>query len=188
MKTKIIVLISILTLASCNEKKEIEEFKIDVKTEKISENNYKVNIKTNFPENSSFIIDVERMYCRKDNIEKYSGSLYSNFSSLVKNGEINFEFKVDDKEWINDYKKYQAENASTDATITDIDFETIKDTIELSILYTPMHEKNKGNKGNKEVIGENGEFLKGEGVQTHKSESFKIFRKLIKIYNKFETN
>ena len=36
MKIKMLLLLSVLTLASCNEKKEqIQEFKIDVKTEEV---------------------------------------------------------------------------------------------------------------------------------------------------------
>ena len=182
MKIKMLLLLSVLTLASCKEKKEqIQEFKIDVKTEEVSENNYKVNIKTNFPENTSFTIDVQRDYKRKNSSEQYAGEHYSEFSTLVKNGEINFDFKADDSKWINDYKNHQKENGSFDKTLTDIDFETIKDTLEISVLYTPMGEKNEENI---ELIGKNGEFLKGDGME--KNGTFNVFRKTIKIYNKFK--
>ena len=182
MNKKIILLLSIMTLISCGEtKKQIEEFKIDVKTENISENNYKANIKTNFPENTSFTITVSRDYKRKNSSEQYAAEQYYEFSTLVKNGEINFDFKVDDERWINEYKKLQKENGSFDKTLTDIDFETVKDTLELNVLYTPKGEQNKKNL---EIIGENGEFLKGDGVE--KKADFNIFNKKIKIYNKFK--
>jgi hypothetical protein len=182
MKIKMLLLLSIITLASCNEKKEqIQEFKIDLKTEEVSENNYKVNIKTNFPENTSFTIDVQRDYKRKNSSEQYAGEHYSEFSALVKNGEINFNFKADDSKWINDYKNYQKENGNFDKTLTDIDFETVKDTLEISVLYTPMGEKNEENIV---LIGKNGEFLKGDGME--KNGTFNVFRKTIKIYNKFK--
>lgn len=182
MKIKMLLLISILALVSCKEKKEqIQEFKIDVKTEEVTENNTKVNIKTNFPENTSFKIDVKRDYKRKNSTEQYAGEHYSAFSTLVKNGEINFDFKVDDSKWINGYKNYQKENGSFDKTLTDIDFGTIKDTLEISVLYTPMGEKNEENL---ELIGKNGEFLKGDGME--KKGAFNVFRKTIKIYNKFK--
>ena len=142
MKIKIILLISILTLVSCNEKKEqTKEFKIDVKTEELSENNYKVNIKTNFPENTSFTIDVLRDYKRKNSSEQYAGEHYSAFSTLVKNGEINFDFKVDDAKWINDYKNNQKENGSFDKTLTDIDLETVRHFRNIRFIYSNGRKK-----------------------------------------------
>jgi hypothetical protein len=181
MKIKVLLLLSVLALASCNEKKEqIQDFKIDVKTEELSKNNYKVNIKTNFPDNTSFNINVGRDYRRKSNTEKYAGEHYSEFSTLVKNGEINFNFIVNDQKWIGDYKTIKSKNEAIDKSLTDIDFETIKDTLELTVLYTPMSETNEENL---KLIGKNGEFLKGDGLENNGT--FNVFIKKIKIYNKF---
>jgi|JFJP01.1.fsa_nt_gi hypothetical protein len=188
MKIKTLLIISILTLLGCNEnvdqrKEQIKEFKIDLNTKEVSDNNYEVNIKTNFPENTSFQIYVTRDYRRTNSSEQYSGKHYSVFSNIVKNGEINFNFEVDDSKWINDYQKYQKENGSFDKTLTDIDFETVKDSIEIYVLYTPKGEKNKENI---KLIGKNGENLKGNNVE--ENGTFKVFSKTIKFYNKFLHN
>lgn len=182
MKSKIMLFVSILTLLSCAEKKkQTEDFKIDIKTDKISENNYKTDIETNFPDNTSFTISVSRDYKRKNSSVIYSATYYDEFSTLVKNGKINFNFTVDETKWQNEYIKHQKEYGNLDKTLTDVDFSSINDTIEINVLYTPMGEKNETNI---ELIGKDGENLKGDGLR--KNGSFNVFDKTIKIYNKFK--
>ena len=182
MKNKIALMILVLTIFSCEEKKkQIENFKIDITTKNTSENNFAANVKTNFPENTSFTITVTRDYNRKNNPEQYAAQYYYSYSSLVKNGEINLDFNVDEEKWINEYKVIQNEQGKYNNELTDIDYSTVKDTLEIEVLFTPKAEQSKENA---EIIGENGEFLKGDGVE--KNEGFNIFSKKIKVYNKFK--
>ena len=187
MKIKLLLLLSIVTFISCNKKteetetKEKIEFKVDITTKNISENEIKSMIKTNFPENTPFTITVSRDYSRKNNNEKYAGQLYYSNSSLVKNNQLDFNFKTDDKKWLDEYEVLRKENGKFDKTLTEIDKKTIKDTIEISILYTPKAEQSETVK---KIIGENGKNLIGKDVE--KVSDFKVYNKTIKIYNKFK--
>ena len=187
MKIKLLLLLSIVTFISCNKKnekietKEKIEFKVDITTENISENEIKSIVKTNFPENTPFTISVSRDYSRKNNDEKYAGQLYYSYSSLVKNNQLDFNFKIDYKKWIDEYETLRKENGKFDKTLTEIDKKTIKDTLEISILYTPKSEQSEDVK---KIIGANGENLTGKDVE--KVSDFKVYNKTIKIYNKFK--
>jgi hypothetical protein len=172
-------------VASSSTPKNQTDFKIDIKTENISENEIRVIINTNFPENTPFTITVARGYSRKNNPAEYAGELYYSNASCVKDGEVNFNFSVDDQKWIDEYHQIKKQNESFDYKLTDI--ETIKDTLEINVLYTP---KSEPSKEIKDIIGENGENLKG--AEVHKVEmdegtsGFYVFDKTIKLYNKLK--
>jgi hypothetical protein len=68
-----------------------------------------------------------------------------------------------------------------DELYTAIDRKTIKDTIEISILYTPFNEQSEEIKS---IIGAKGENLTGKDVEVFPE--YKIYNKIIKIYNEFE--
>lgn len=190
MKIKLLQLLLIVTFISCNKKtqetektetKEKTEFKVNITTENISENEIKAIVKTNFPENTPFTITVSRDYSRKSNDEKYAGQLYYSYNSLVKNNQLDFNFKIDDEKWLDEYEALRKENGKFDKTLTEIDKKTIKDTLEISILYTPKSEQSEDIK---KIIGANGENLTGNDVE--KVSDFKVYNKTIKIYNKFK--
>lgn len=189
MKIKLLILFSIITFISCNKKaetietKEKTEFEVNIVTENISENEIKSIVKTNFPENTPFTITVSRDYGRKNNNEKYAGQLYYSYNSFVKNNHLDFNFKVDDKKWLDEYETLRKENGKFDKTLTEIDKKTIKDTLEISILYTPKAEQSEDIK---KIIGINGENLTGKDVE--KVSDFKVYNKTIKIYNKFKND
>lgn len=196
MKNKLILFLCTVLIISCNKKTEniektektenienlkIPEFKVDVKTEKISKNEFQSTITTNFPENTPFTITVSRDYRRKNNDEQYAGQFYYSYNSLVKNNQLKFNFKIDDQKWIKEYEDIVKENEKFDESLTEIDKKTIKDTIEISILYTPLSEQSEEIKS---LIGAKGENLTGKDVEVFSE--YKIFNKIIKIDNKFK--
>lgn len=203
MKSKLILFICTVLIISCNKKTDkidktenienienikISEFKVDVKTEEISKNEFQSLITTNFPENTPFTITVSRDYRRKNNDEQYAGQFYYSYRSLVKNNQLKFNFKIDDKKWIKEYentvKEYEdmtKEYKETYESLTEIDRKTIKDTIEISILYTPLVEQSEEIKS---LIGAKGENLTGKDVEVFSE--YKIYNKIIKIYNEFK--
>ena len=180
-----------LVLTSCNPKaetknKEITEktefnANVDIATEMVSETEIKTTIKTSFPENTSFTITASRDYKRKNSNEQYAADLYYSFSSIVKNGQIIFTFNPLDKSWIDKYEAIRKQNGEFDKTLTQIDKKSIKDTIEVSVLFTP---KGKQPQNVVKIIGVNGENLNGEGVETNDG-GFKVYDKKIKFYSKF---
>lgn len=185
------VAVSSILLCSCNQKsenKKVEvsekkEFKanVDISTENISENEIKTIIGTNFPDNTSLTVTASREYMRKNSDERYAANLYSEFNSTVKNGEIVFSFDPHDNSWMEEYNELRKQNAEFDKSLTEIDKQSIKDSIEISVLFTPKKEQPQ------EVVkslGDNGENLTGENVES--LNGFKVYRKKINFYNKFK--
>ncbi|QXP68467.1 hypothetical protein [Polaribacter sp. AHE13PA] len=179
MKNIGIYLILILLITSCK-----KDFKINITPKKISEKKFKTIIKTNFPENTIFSITVERLYQRKNNPNIYGGTHFFSREFPVKNGEIEFSFEVNDKEWIKYYNEHREDdkrNEFPNKELTEIDFKFIKDSLEISVFYNPIFERDENVK---KIIGENGKNLSGKG--TIELENEKIFRITKSIYSKFE--
>ena len=186
MKKKTIYILTALILSGCttsevtDEIAEISEFKIDMQPERIDDNMFKVVVKTNFPDDTRLTISANREYRRINNDEIYAGSLYSNPEAIVKNGMVEFSFKTNDSEWIKRYEKIQTQNGQFDNTLTDIDYSTVKDSIEISVLFTP---KAKQSPATIQATGLNGENLTGEGVEEYAD--FKVLNKRILIFDKY---
>ena len=191
MRKTIIYCITLLAISSCggsngtsdeSTKKiaQISEFKVDIQPNKINDREYKVIVNTNFPDETKFMISASREYMRKNNQEIYAVDLYSNSNAIVKNGLIEFTFSTYDGEYISEYKALQKQNGLYDNTLTDIDFSTMKDSIEISVLFTP---KSKQSSTTVQVAGENGEKLSGEGVEDYSG--FKILRKSVLVFDKY---
>ena len=179
MKKIGIYLMLILLITSCK-----KDFEININPKKISENKFKTIIRTNFPENTIFAITVERLYKRKNNPNEYSGTHFFSREFQVKNGKVEFSFEVDDQKWIKYYDKYREDdkrNEFPNKELTEIDFKSIKDSLEISVLYNPIFESDENVR---KILGENGKKLSGKG--TIKLEDEKIFRTAKKIYSKFE--
>ena len=179
MKKIGIYLILILLLTSCK-----RDFEININPKKTSENKFKTVVETNFPENTIFSITVERLYKRKNNPNIYGGTHFFSREFPVKNGKVEFTFEVNDKKWIKDYNEYREgdkKNEFPNKELTEIDFNSIKDSLEISVFYNPSFERDENVK---KIVGENGKNLNGKG--TIKLENEKIFRKTKSIYKKFE--
>lgn len=194
MKNLILTMTAIgLLLTSCNQttqtkNEEITETapfnaNVDITTEKVSASEIKATVKTNFPENTSLTITASRDYKRKNNNEQYAADLYYSFSSIVKDGQVSFTFNPLDKGWIDEYEALRKQNGSFDKSMTEIDKKSIKDTIEISVLFTP---KGKQPENVVKIIGANGENLNGAEVQTNNNVGFKFYDKKIKFYSKFK--
>ncbi|MFZ4522985.1 MAG: hypothetical protein ACOYNC_14845 [Bacteroidales bacterium] len=181
------VIVASLVLPSCNQvakTAEKTEFNasVDISTVKVSETEINTSIKTNFPDSTSLIITATREYKRKNNNEQYAADLYYSFTSIVKNGQISFSFNPLDKSWIEAYEALRKQNGEFDKKLTEIDKTTIKDTIEISVLFTP---KGKQPVSVIKLIGANGENLNGADVEANNG-GFKVYDKKIKFYNKFK--
>ncbi len=194
MKTKIIqLLLFVIAFSGCqenqankeNSEKKSFDCKVEITTENISDNSIRTKIQTNFPENTPFTITVSREYIRKNNPLIYEGQLYYSYTSFVKNGEICFDFIVNDKKWIDEYYEIKKASDNFDKTLTDI--ETIKDTLTINVLYTPKAESTKEIK---DILGENGENMTGKEVEKLEGaegySDFYVFNKSIKLYNKLK--
>jgi hypothetical protein len=176
----IIITILILTLfIRCK-----DDYIIDIDIQNISDKKVQTIITTNFPENTVFSISAERLYKRKNDTNYYGGTLYYSMESAVKNGMIELSIDIDDKEWIDDYNddiKFQKQLKIYNKKFAEIDYRSIKDSIEISVRYTAIFEQDKNIK---KILGEKGENLRGKG--TINVEDYQIFRKAVTIYSKFE--
>ena len=101
----------------------------------------------------------------------------------MKDGQVSFTFNPLDKGWIDEYEALRKQNWSFDKSMTEIDKKSIKDTIEISVLFTP---KGKQPENVVKIIGANGENLNGAEVQTNNNVGFKFYDKKIKFYSKFK--
>ena len=181
MKKNTIYLLFFLLFISCK-----NDFIIDINSRKTSEKEFKVTISTNFPENTIFSITAERIYKRKNNENYYGGTHYYSSEHGIKNGKLEFILKVNDSMWINKYNLHRENeklNKFKNNKLTEIDYKSIKDSIEISVVYSPRFLFNQ--KDNvKKILGENGENIRGKG--TIKMDGIKIFEKSIKIFSQFE--
>jgi hypothetical protein len=181
MKKTAIYLLFFLLFISCK-----DDFIIDINSKKTSEKEFKITLTTNFPENTIFSITAERIYKRKNNGNYYGGVHYYSSEYGIKNGKLEFILKVNDSMWINNYNQYREDgnlNEFKNKKLTEIDYKSIKDSIEISVVYSPRFLFNQ--KSNvKKSLGENGENIKGKG--TIKMDGIKVFEKSIKIFSKFE--
>lgn len=174
-------LLLLLIFTSCK-----NDFTVNINSEKISEKKIKIIITTNFPENTIFSISAERIYKKKDNSNYYGGIHYYSSKYGVKNGKIEFTFDINDNEWINYYNEQrdlQEKLRINNKDFTEIDYKSIKDSIEISIVYSPKLFFNQEDNV-KKILGEKGENINGKG--TIKIDGIKMFKKSIKIYSKFE--
>lgn len=185
------IVITVIILTSCNQNtgsnnkvnNEHKEFNpnVEIMSKVVSETEIQTIVNTNFPDSTLLTLTATRGYKRKNSNENYSVQLYYSFNSIVKNGQIIFKFNPIDKSWINDYENLRKQNSQFDKALTEIDAKSIKDTIEISVTFTPKKEQPENVVS---IVGKNGENLIGDGVETNNN-GFKIFNNKIKFYNKF---
>ncbi len=172
MKKTAFIIVILTLFTNCK-----SELIIQVKTQETNEKKVKAIITTNFPENTILSITAERIYQRKNDSNLYGGTHYYSRELAVKNGEIEFSFNVDDKKWIKNYNEYK----KFEKGLNEIDFKSIKDSIEITIFYTPEFERDKNVA---KILGKRGGNINGKG--TFIFDDYKGFRKTIKIFSKFK--
>ena len=176
MKNLIIILLILTLFISCK-----NDLTINIEAQKINDKKVKTTITTNFPENTVFSITATRIYKRKNNPNYYSGVHYFSRELAVKNGIIEFSFDVNDKDWIDSYNNFRESENQFDKELTEIDFKSIQDSLEISVFYEPRLERDYEVK---KVLGEKGEKIRGKG--TIEIDDYNVFNEKIKIYDRFE--
>ncbi|WP_422091717.1 hypothetical protein [Tenacibaculum ovolyticum] len=154
----------ICLLISCK-----KDFEINIIPKKRVKNKIRTEIKTNFPENTIFSITAERLYKRKKNSKNYGGTHFFSRNYPVKNGIIEFSFEINDSRWIesyNEYRRNEKKLGSNNKELTEIDFESIQDSLQISVLYNSEFERDEKVMG---IIGKNGSNLSGNGTIERKN-------------------
>ncbi|MEA2087108.1 MAG: hypothetical protein U9O91_03315 [Candidatus Caldatribacteriota bacterium] len=145
-----------------------KEYKIELSVINEGERKVKINIDTNFPDGTNLHIWVKRIYYQGGNLsEKYAGEIFAKDVS-VKNGKIELLIDIDDSGWYNEYYRKAEEYKDI------IDMPGVTHTskeIEISVLFTPKRDQPKDIL---EILGYNGEFIKGPGVD--ESGNFNTYR------------
>lgn len=164
--TLLVFIVGIL-LIGCGGSK-IKEYYVDLNVEDIGSRQIKTNIKTNFPDGTNLHIWVYRTYYESGDFSiRYAGDMFSKDIN-VKDGKIDLLIDVNDSGWYNEYYKKAEEYKGI------IDYpgiSHISPEVKISILFTP-----KGNQPAEilEILGYDGEFMKGSGVE--KSGNFSVYR------------
>ena len=143
----------------------IKEYKIEISTRKIDQRKIDIIIETNFPDGTNLLLDVSRSHLLKGKKEKYSGDLFSE-DLTVRKGKIQTKVIINDAKWYNEYQDLSKALPNDFPPIT-----TISDEIKISVLFSPRRNQSKETL---EILGENGEYINGEGLD--KSLSFSTFR------------
>ena len=147
---------------------EAKEYKIELSAINEGERKVKIDINANFPDGTNLHIWVKRIYYQGGNLnEKYAGEIFAKDVS-VKNGKIELLINVDDSGWYNEYYRKAEEYKDI------IDMPGVTHTspeIEISVLFSPKRDQSKDVL---EILGYNGEFIKGLGVD--ESGNFNTYR------------
>jgi len=144
---------------------KLKEYTIELSVINERERKVKIKIKTDFPDGTKLFIGIGRRYFIKGKKEAYSGDLYKE-DLTVKDGKIQTTVIINDTKWQNESQRYSKSFPDDFPPIS-----KISDTIEISILFSPKRDQTKETLA---VLGENGEYLKGEN--TDKSWSFTTYR------------
>lgn len=147
---------------------EAKEYRIELSTINEGERKVKINIDTNFPDGTKLHIWVYRSYYEGGDLStEYAGEFFAKDIS-VKSGKIELLIDVDDSGWYNEYYRKAEEYKGI------IDMPGVTHTskeIEISVLFTPKGDQSKDIL---EILGYNGEFIKGPGVDD--SGNFNTYR------------
>ena len=151
---------------------ELKEYVIDLSTAKVSAREIKINIKTDFPDGTNFLVSVGRTHFLKGKDEEYSGKIYDKDFS-VNQEKIETTVNIDDSKWYNDHQRL------VKALPDDIQpIAKISDNITISVLFSPKREQSDNVL---KILGINGEYISGVGAE--KKYGFTTYRvsKEIKI-------
>ena len=144
---------------------DIKEYKIELSTIKIDQRKINININTDLPNGTNLLIDVRRSHFIKGKKEEYSGDIYSE-DLTVRDGKIQTTVIINDIKWYNEYQELSESLPDDFPPIS-----SISDNIKISVLFSPRRAQSKETL---EVLGENGEYIKGDGADN--SLSFTTFR------------
>ena len=142
-----------------------KKYTIELKTIKKAERNVEINIDTDFPDGTNFLVSIGRIYYMEGIDEAYSGDIFSKYLT-VENGKIKTTVIISDTKWYNEAQKLS--NMLPDDDWTPIS--EISDTINTDILFSPRRTKSADIL---EILGADGEYIKGDGVD--KSIGFTTF-------------
>ena len=151
---------------------KLKEYVIDLSTVNVGMREIKINIKTDFPDGTNFLVGVGRKHFLKGTDEVYSGDIYDNDFS-VNQGKIETTVKIDDSKWYNEHQRL------VKALPDDIKpIAKTSDNITISVLFSPKREQSDNVL---KILGVNGEYITGESAE--KKYGFTTYRvsKEIKI-------
>lgn len=133
----------------------LKEYKIDLSVEKISASEIKINIKTDFPDGTNFLLSVGRTHFLKGSDEEYSGEIFSK-DFTVDQGTIETTVNIDDSEWYDEHQRL------VKALPDDIQpIAKISDNINISVLYSAARTQSSDVE---KILGTRGEFVTGNGA------------------------
>lgn len=134
---------------------KLKEYFINLSATKISENEIKINIETDFPDGTNFLVSVDRIHYLQGDSETYSGEIFDKDFS-VNQGKIETIVKVNDSDWYNEHLRL------VKALPNDIKpISKISDNINISVLYSAARTQTNSVK---KILGTRGEFITREGV------------------------
>lgn len=123
---------------------------------KIDTREIKISIKTNFPDGTNLLVDVNRTHFLKGIDEKYSGDIYSKNISVI-NGKIETIVYIEDSNWYNEHIRL------VKALPDDIKpIAKISDDITISVLFSPKRDQLDSILI---VTGIDGEYVSGNGTE-----------------------
>jgi len=134
---------------------ELKEYEIDLSAVKISAREIKINIKTDFPDGTNFLLSVGRTHFLKGSDEEYSGEIFSK-DFTVDQGTIETTVNIDDSEWYDEHQRL------VKALPDDIQpIAKISDNINISVLYSAARTQSSDVE---KILGTRGEFVTGNGA------------------------
>jgi hypothetical protein len=134
---------------------ELKEYEIDLSAVKISASEIKINIKTDFPDGTNFLLSVGRTHFLKGSDEEYSGEIFSK-DFTVDQGTIETTVNIDDSEWYDEHQRL------VKALPDDIQpIAKISDNINISVLYSAARTQSSDVE---KILGTRGEFVTGNGA------------------------
>jgi len=134
---------------------KLKEYFINLSAIKISGNEIKISIETNFPDGTNFLVSAGRIHYLQGESEEYSGEIFDKDFS-VNQGKIETTVKVNDSGWYNEHQRL------VKALPDDIKpISKISESINISVLYSAARTQTEDVK---KILGTRGEFIKGKGV------------------------
>ena len=164
----IFITMVICALFSCETKNFYE---LDLSVVKSDDKNLTIEITTNLPNKSTILLTVDREFQQEDDEEMYSGTIFEKDFEIV-NGNLKITIPIEDVTWYKDYQKNLEEWEEVDDFFKPITY--ISDSIEISALFSPRRQ---ADKGVLQKVGKNGENLAVEETDRSKQRGFKALDK-----------
>ena len=149
---------------------EPKEYNIDISASIIGKRKLEIVINTNFPDSTNLLLVIRRAHYLKGKSEKYSGELFSNDFAVEKN-KIETIVEIDDSEWYSEHQRLVKLLPNDIMPIS-----KISDDVEICVTFSPARTQTKNVL---DLVGEYGEFIKGEGIdKLGKLTTFKASKKI----------